>query len=188
MTTEHIYELRYKDNNVWHTFYCGRTVNIDKRKQGHKSSSKKGHTDVYCFIRDLEFVNLQWDIFSVSTHIKENYTDEEDNHILELLFQNVDLMNMKKGDAKWMERLRANISKAKKAGCSSVKEFKEWDRVQRQVERDEKAAKRIEEESKTPLIDRIKAQTKFTDAQKLRVMEAEAADRKANDILNQIKR
>ena len=185
---EHIYELRYLYEDEWYTFYVGRTTDLEGRHRGHQSATNKGTTDVYCFMRDLSFVNISWDIFSVMQYDKADYIQQEDDHILECLFQNIDLMNMKKGDAKWKERTLANMSKAKAAGCKTVKEFTEWDRVQRQLEREAKAAKRLEEELKIPLIDRIKAQTKFTDKEKLRLMEAQHNQQKADAILMKLKR
>lgn len=184
---EQIYELRYYDQGQWVVFYCGRTTDIDNRRTGHKSASKKGTTDVYCFIRDLEYVNIKWDIFAVLTYNKEDYVAQEDDHILKLLFANIDLTNMKKGDAKWKERTLANMAKAKKAGCNTVKEYKEWDRVERQKVRDAKAAKRLEA-NKPSLKERMKAKQSFKDNQVTKEKKAEANQQKTNEILKGILR
>jgi hypothetical protein len=119
-----IYELRCYIDNEWHPFYVGRTHNPKARMSGHRSSVKTGKTLVYQFIREqLMPANISWDMFTVETY--EVYDEQEDEHIMGLLYDGIQLKNMKKGDARWMERRLVEAKDMQQRGIRSYREYKQ---------------------------------------------------------------
>ena len=97
-----IYELRCCIDNEWHAFYVGRTNDQRRRLNEHRNSALTGTTLVYQFIREqLVPLAVAWDLFPVEVY-SGDHTDQEDEHIMTLLYSGVRLKNMKKGDAGWM--------------------------------------------------------------------------------------
>lgn len=185
----YIYELRCNINNEWHPFYVGHTNDLNKRKVAHRSAAKRGQqTLVYDFISQCQEAQVEWDIFEVSKCEDSEYIDQEDARILELLFEGVKLQNMKKGDVKWVERTLDNMDKAKKAGCKTVKEYKEWAAEQARLENERKQLKRmVEEESnqKTTLMERALARAQLGRNVELDQQIAQKADAIMHDIKQQ---
>lgn len=119
-----IYELRCCIDGEWHPFYVGHTDNPKSRMSGHRSSVKKGQTLVYQFIREkLVPANIPWDMFEVERY--DHYDNQEDEHIMALLYDGVRLKNMKKGDSKWMERKLIEAEDMRKRGIRSYKQYRE---------------------------------------------------------------
>jgi hypothetical protein len=119
-----IYELRCCINNEWHPFYVGRTNNPKTRMSGHRSGAKTGNTLVYQFIREqLVPADIAWDMFTVETY--EEYDEQEDEHIMGLLYDGIQLKNMKKGDARWMERRLAEAQDMQRRGVRSYRTYRQ---------------------------------------------------------------
>ena len=75
-----------------------------------------------------------------------------------------------------------------KSNHTSLRKFKVWDAEQKRIANDKRHAERLAEEAKIPLIDRIKAQTKFTDNEKMRQMTIESNQQKADAIMMKLQR
>jgi len=132
MSSGIIYELRCLIGSEWHPFYVGRTENQRQRIQGHRSSARTGNTLVYQFIRQqLTANNIPWDLFPVETY-DGDYVDQEDEHIMSLLYEGVHLKNMKKGDANWMARRQAEATDMRHRGIKSYRKYKEQLTLERQ--------------------------------------------------------
>ena len=120
-----IYELRCCIDNEWHAFYVGRTNDQRRRLNEHKNSALTGTTLVYQFIREqLEPASVEWDLFPVEVY-SGDHTDQEDEHIMTLLYSGVRLKNMKKGDAGWMARRIAESEDMIARGIGSYRKYKE---------------------------------------------------------------
>jgi len=191
---EHIYELRYFDQNSWHIFYVGRSKDLHARKIAHKSSAKCGaETLVYDFIRSLKTVNIVWDIFSVLEF--NEYIQQEDDHILKLLFSGITgLQNMKKGDAKWREQTLNNIALAKSAGCNTIKDYKIWNAEQELIKNEIRHQKRIAEANEPEqsfhdkLVAKIKDSADFKGRHEANIKKEAIAKKQADKLLKDIKR
>jgi len=124
MTGGIIYELRCCINNVWHPFYVGRTNNAKARLSAHRSSAKTGNTLVYQFIREeLMPADIAWNMFTVEEY--KDYDEQEDEHIMGLLYDGVRLKNMKKGDARWMERRLTEAHDMQQRGIRSYRAYRQ---------------------------------------------------------------
>ena len=119
-----IYELRCCINNEWHPFYVGRTNDQRRRLNEHRTSARIGTTLVYQFIREqLEPAGVAWDLFPVDAY-SDDYVDQEDEHIMSLLYDGIRLKNMKKGDATWMTRRVAESNDMVQRGIKSYRQYK----------------------------------------------------------------
>jgi hypothetical protein len=120
-----IYELRCCIDNEWHPFYVGRTSNQRRRLNEHRTSARTGTTLVYQFIREeLEPLAVAWDLFPVEVY-SDDYVDQEDEHIMALLYDGTRLKNMKKGDAEWMTRRVREAEDMVQRGIRSYRKYKE---------------------------------------------------------------
>jgi hypothetical protein len=119
-----IYELRCCINGDWHPFYVGRTNDQRRRLNEHITSTRVGTTLVYQFIREqLEPAGVAWDLFPVDAY-SDDYVDQEDEHIMSLLYDGIRLKNMKKGDATWMTRRVAESNDMVQRGIKSYRQYK----------------------------------------------------------------
>ena len=120
-----IYELRCCIDNEWHAFYVGRTNDQRRRLNEHRNSALAGTTLVYQFIREqLVPLSVEWDLFPVEVY-SGDHTDQEDEHIMRLLYDGVRLKNMKKGDAGWMAQRIAESEDMVARGITSYRKYRE---------------------------------------------------------------
>jgi len=121
-----IYELRCYINDEWHAFYVGETTNKERRLAQHRSNTVQGETAVYEFIREALIPNkIIWDMFEIETYGTEGPTDREDECIMNLLYDNVKLKNMKKGNANWMQERERTATDMRKRGISSYRKYRD---------------------------------------------------------------
>ncbi len=97
-----IYELRCNISGEWHPFYVGRTSRPDARLAEHQRDADNGnHRLVYHFIRQLDEIEITWNLFPVFSYDSMGPLNYEDQHILNLVLDGITLQNMKKGDSNW---------------------------------------------------------------------------------------
>ena len=184
-----IYELGAYDGDDFYPFYVGESTHPAERLEQHRYAAHTGRELLlYDYMRELHKLGYTTHMKLVEDYDEKGPADKEDEHIMNLLLQDFTLQNMKKGSAAWMDNMLATKDKMKATGHTSLREFKVWDAEQTRIANNKRHAERIAEENKIPLIDRIKAQTKFTDEAKLKQMQAQVIAAKAEDILNGIKR
>jgi hypothetical protein len=132
-----IYELRCCINGEWHPFYVGRTNDQRRRLNEHITSTRVGTTLVYQFIREqLEPAGVVWDLFPVDAY-SDDYVDQEDEHIMSLLYDGIRLKNMKKGDATWMTRRVAESNDMVQRGIKSYRQYKKIIDLEQQTQQAE---------------------------------------------------
>lgn len=132
-----IYELRCCINNEWHPFYVGRTSNQRRRLNEHRNAVRTGTTLVYQFIREqIEPLGVAWDLFPVEVYAGD-YVDQEDEHIMTLLYDGIRLKNMKKGDAEWMTRRIHESQDMVRRGIRSYRQYREIISLEEQTQRAE---------------------------------------------------
>jgi hypothetical protein len=121
-----IYYLQYKQHDKWQPFYVGETIDVAARKKSHTSSSKTDQRRVYEFIRNtLTPANIEWDLFPVDNYGSDGPRALEHEHIMALLYDNVQLKNMKKGSQNWMANQIKIADQMRQRGTRSYKKYQE---------------------------------------------------------------
>lgn len=120
-----IYELGITTNIEWIPFYVGEAIDFKKRLSGHRSSSKHGGTYVYQYIRSLDSANIPWEIKQVDAYGEEGPLDKEHWHILKNLRNGIHLMNMKKGNQKWLTKIQNEVNEMQGLKINTWHEYKQ---------------------------------------------------------------
>lgn len=120
-----IYELRFQIDDEWTPFYVGESSNHRMRMVQHRAAAVTGDTYVYTFIREvLVPKNIKWEMFEVLKYGEEGPSDLEDEHIMNLLQQDMALTNMKKGNANWMKNMMEMAADMKARKITSYRQYR----------------------------------------------------------------
>lgn len=121
-----IYRLCFQHENTFIPFYVGETIHPETREAQHR---RGGINDadgrlVYEAINQMNDAGVSWRMEIVGTYGSEGPGDAEDHWVLKTIYDGFALTNMKRGNARWMERMEAEANEMHELGIDDPKVYR----------------------------------------------------------------